>query len=256
MPTLLHVDSSADLTSSRTRSITATFANAWRELGPEHSVIYRDLHSTPPPHLADASLHWAPRLRDPGAQPPTEAEEIQSEFIDELLSADVLLVGAPLYNYSLPSTLKAWIDHIHVPGVTAPFDGTTQPMAGRPAVVITSQGGSYSSDSPTAGWDHGVPVLQLILGQALGMSVTVVTASLALADRVPALAAEIPRSRRELAAAHNEAAELARSLGQGQARTAARIVAWDQVFDGDSDEVLVRLNAWQIAPCLPSQTSR
>ena len=124
----------------------------------------------------------------------------------------MLLVGAPLYNYSLPSSLKAWIDHIHVPGVTAPFDVPTQPLAGRPAVIVNSQGASYDPHSPTEGWDHAVPVLDLILGTSLGMTLTVITTSLTLAETVPALADQLDRSRDELARAHVKAAETARRL--------------------------------------------
>jgi len=212
MPHLLHLDSSADAEHSRSRAITATFAAAWREHGAGYSVSYRDLHRDPLPHLADAALHWPPRLRPDGAAPPAAAEALQQELIDELTSADVLLVGAPLYNYSLPSSLKAWIDHIHVPGRTAPFDGQTQPLAGRPAVIVSSRGASYDAGSPTEGWDHAIPVLQIILGTALGMNVEVITTSLTLAETVPALAAQLDRSRAELAAAHEAAAAAARRL--------------------------------------------
>jgi FMN-dependent NADH-azoreductase len=215
MPQLLHLDSSAASDQSRSRAITRTFADAWRSCGPDHTVIYRDLHRDALPHLADASLHWAPRLRPAGEAPPAEAEALQQSLIAELSAADVVLVGAPMYNYSVPSTLKAWIDHIHVPGVTAPFDSNTQPMAGRPAVIVTSQGASYDEGTPTAGWDHGVPVLQLILGTSLGMSVSIITTSLTLAESVPALAGEIDRSREELARAHQDAAAAARRLGGG-----------------------------------------
>jgi FMN-dependent NADH-azoreductase len=131
MPHLLHLDSSADVERSRSRAITATFAAAWREHGAGHSVSYRDLHRDPLPHLADAALHWPPRLRPDGAAPPAAAEALQQELIEELTSADVLLVGAPLYNYSLPSSLKAWIDHIHVPG--SPRRSTCPPSRWRGA---------------------------------------------------------------------------------------------------------------------------
>jgi FMN-dependent NADH-azoreductase len=213
MPHLLHLDSSADTERSRSRAITATFATAWRDNGSGYTVTYRDLHRDPLPHLADAALHWPLRLRPEGASPPAAAEALQDELIAELISADVLLVGAPLYNYSLPSSLKAWIDHIHVPGVTAPFDVETQPLAGRPAVIVNSQGASYDAHSPTAGWDHAVPVLDLILGNSLGMKLTVITTSLTLAETVPALADQIERSRAELASAHEKAAETAKRSG-------------------------------------------
>jgi FMN-dependent NADH-azoreductase len=218
MPHLLHLDSAASLRGSRSREITATFADTWRAQGSQYTVTYRDLHSQPVPHLADAVLHWPPRLRpesaataEPGVL--AAAEELQDVLVSELLAADVLLVGAPLYNYSVPSSLKAWIDHIHVPARTAPFvDDPAQPMAGRPAVVVSSRGASYDAGSPTEGWDHAVPVLELILGTALGMTVEVITTSLTLAETVAALAPQRDRSRGELAAAHELAAEAARRL--------------------------------------------
>jgi FMN-dependent NADH-azoreductase len=212
MPSLLHLDSSADPVDSRSRAITAAFAEAWRAADPANTVVYRDLHRNPLPHLADASLHWAEGFRGEVAAEFRDAERLQREVLDELLAADVLLIGAPLYNYSLPSSLKAWVDHIHVPGVTAPFGDVDRPLADRPAVVVTSRGGSYDAGTPTADWDHAVPVLRIILGEALGMDVSVITTSLTLAERLPGLEEQIPRSRRELAEAHDAAAALARTL--------------------------------------------
>jgi FMN-dependent NADH-azoreductase len=221
VPHMLHLDSAAALKNSRSRDITATFADAWRDRGPQYTLTYRDLHRDPLPHLADAVLHWPPRLRPEGAASAdpaalAAAEALQDELIGELLAADVLLVGAPLYNYSVPSSLKTWIDHIHVPGRTAPFvDAPTQPLAGRPAVVVSSRGASYDAGSPSEGWDHAVPVLEIILGSALGMKVEVITTSLTLAETVPALAPQLDRSRAELAAAHQAAAAAARRLPVG-----------------------------------------
>lgn len=212
MPHLLHLDSSIDPTRSRSRAITAAFADTWRGRGDDFTVTYRDLHEQPVPHLTSAASHWAPRLRRAGEAPPEAEETRQRELIDELLAADALLIGAPMYNYSLPSTLKVWIDHIHVPGVTAPFDTTDQPLAGRPAVIATSRGAVYDAGTPSAGWDHTVPPLQLVLGTALGMRVTVIETSLTLADSVPALADQLPRAEAELAAAKDRAAALALSV--------------------------------------------
>jgi FMN-dependent NADH-azoreductase len=212
MPNLLHLDSSADLARSRSRAVTASFAQAWRAAGAGHTVTYRDLHADPVPHLPDAALHWAPRLRPADAAPPAEAEALQQELLAELLAADAVVIGVPLYNYTVPSALKAWLDHIHVPGTTAPFDTADQPLAGRPAVIVTSRGGSYDPGTPTEGWDHAVPVLQLLLGNALGMKVSLITTSLTLAEDIPALAGEIGRSQAELAQAHADAAAAAAEL--------------------------------------------
>lgn len=213
MPHLLHLDSSIDPARSRSRAITAAFADAWRGRGEDFTVTHRDLRTDPVPHLTSAASHWAPRLRQPGDVPPPEEEARQRGLIEQLLGADVLLIGAPMYNYSLPSTLKAWVDHIHVPGVTAPFDTADQPLAGRPAVIATSRGAVYDVGTPTAGWDHTVPPLRLVLGSALGMHVTVIETNLTLADSVPALAEQRGRASAELAAAIATAADLALGLG-------------------------------------------
>jgi FMN-dependent NADH-azoreductase len=214
MPNLLHLDSSADAQNSRSRALTRTFADEWRSHGEDFGVTYRDLHLHPIPHLPDPALHWPARLRQNGATPPADAEALQAELIAELLAADVLLVGAPMYNYSLPSTLKAWIDYVHVPGVTTPFGEGDRPLAGRPAVIMTSRGGAYDEDTPTADWDHAVPVLELILGNAFGMSTTVIATSLTLAETIPRLAGERDRSRAEFEQAQQDAAETARRLAR------------------------------------------
>jgi FMN-dependent NADH-azoreductase len=215
MPNLLHLDSSADLATSRSRSITAAFADAWRDLGADHTVVHRDLHRNALPHLSDASLHFPARLRPAGATPDKDQEELQDSLIAELTGADVVLIGVPLYNYSLPSTLKAWVDYIHVPAVTAPFDdpATQQPMAGRPAVLVSTRGATYDAGSPTEFNDHAIPALQLILGNALGMSVETIVATRTLTERFGGPAEEVAKQHAELAAAHEAAAAAAKRLG-------------------------------------------
>ena len=133
MPHLLHLDSSADPRSSSSRAVTAAFVRGWQERGGAFTVTSRDLQADPPPHLPDAALHWAPRLRTAEETVDPADELRQQGYLDELLAADVLLVGAPMYNWSLPSTLKAWVDHVHVLGTTVPFgDFEARPLAGRP----------------------------------------------------------------------------------------------------------------------------
>lgn len=215
MPNLLHLDSSSDLTSSRSRAITQTFAEAWRGLGDDHTVVYRDLHRDALPHLSDASLHFPPHLRPADASPSASQETLQADIIAELLAADVVLIGVPLYNYSMPSTLKAWIDYIHVPAVTAPFDdpSTQQPMAGRPVVLISTRGGAYDQGTPTEFDDHALPALKLILADALGMALETIVATRTLSERFGAPAGEVAKQHAELAAAHEAAAAAAHRLG-------------------------------------------
>lgn len=213
VPMLLRLDSSADFRRSRSREVTEAFTATWRARGPGYTVLHRDLARDPVPHVTDSALHWARDLRAPDEEPDPAAEAAQQDILKELSAADVLLVGAPLYNYTVPSTLKAWIDQVHVLGVTAPFgDRPTQPYRGKPAVVVASQGLAYD-DGPLAGLDHGVPVLRTILGTALGLDVTVLFTRYTLASRVPQLADQRERAAAEHEAALRRAAELATELG-------------------------------------------
>ncbi|WP_415977323.1 FMN-dependent NADH-azoreductase [Rhodococcus sp. 077-4] len=213
MPQLLHLDSSADPLRSVSRQVTARFSDAWHAIGTDHSVIHRDLHSSPLPHLPTSALHWAPHLRSADEIVDASAEALQVELIEELISADVVLIGAPMYNWSIPSTLKAWIDHVHVPGITVPFDSDTAPLVGKPAVVVTSRGNDYSPGSDGASADHATAQLRQVLGVALGMDVHFVPVDLTLAGRVPALEPLVPQSRASLRTALTAVDDLALKLG-------------------------------------------
>jgi len=209
MPSLLHIDSSADLAHSRSRDLTAAFADAWRARGPEYTVVRRDLHTDPLPHLESSALHWAAADRRPDEAVAPEAERLRQEVVDELIAADAVVIGAPLYNYTVPSTLKAWIDRVHVPGVLA---GAVQPLAGRPVVTVVSRGATYDVGTPTETWDHGSPVLDIVLASALGMKHYPVTVSATLADRVPELAPLADHAAAEVADARTTLERLAATI--------------------------------------------
>lgn len=214
MPVLLHLDSSADLTGSRSRAITATFTDAWRGHGDGHTVVYRDLHRDALPYLNDASLHFPPHLRLADASPNPAQEALQRVLVNELLEADVVLIGVPLYNYSMPATLKTWVDYIHIPGVTASFGSfEAQPLKGRPAVLVSTRGGAYDPGTPSEFDDHAIAALALILKDALGMSLETIIATRTLSERFGAPAEEVALQNAELAAAHASATRAARRLG-------------------------------------------
>lgn len=212
VPTLLQLDSSIDPVTSVSRELTARFARVWVAGGPGRTVRVHDLVTDPVPHLAHESLHWAPGLRAADAPALPAEQAIQDAVIAELLSADVLVMGAPMYNYSVPSTLKTWLDHVHVPGVLAPFDTHTgQPLKDRLAVIITVRGGVYDDGTENEGRDHTVPPLDLILGDALGMRVETVAVSRSLSRTVPSMADERGRFDAELCAARERIDALAAS---------------------------------------------
>jgi len=213
MPRLLHLDSSADLETSVSRELTRLFVDTWRELGPGHTVVERDLHRSPLPHLPDAGLHYAPQLRTDSERPDPAAEGLQAELIGELTAADAVVIGAPMYNSSMPSTLKAWIDFVHVVGTTVPVDGSEKPLAGKPVTIVSTRGNNYAPGTPAASGDFVVPPLRQVLGDSLGMSVSVVTVDLTLANRLPPLAPFVAQAAESLAAARVAVRDLATTLG-------------------------------------------
>jgi FMN-dependent NADH-azoreductase len=191
--------------------ITSAFADAWTALGADHVVVARDLHADPPPHLPSSALHWEAGVM-PGERPPAW-EAGQRVLIDELLAADVLLVAAPMYNYSMPSTLKTWVDHVHVPGVTAGFPADELPLRGRPAVLVSSRGAAYGPGDNPPEWDHGTAALEVVLGASMGMATERITTHLTLAADLDVLAPRRDEGEASLAAALERARTRAAELG-------------------------------------------
>ena len=183
MPTLLRIDSSVSPESSVSRRLTEAFARAWEEAG--GTVVTRDLDAERPPHLPYRGLHFPDR---PGVPEDAPERALQDTLIQEVFDADALVIGAPLYNYSLPSTLKAWLDYIHVPGRTAPAaPGQTVPLGGKPVVVISTRGAAYDDPAFEAEADHAVPALRMLLGTGMGMAVEAITLDRTLAELMPEL---------------------------------------------------------------------
>jgi FMN-dependent NADH-azoreductase len=211
MPTLLRLDSSASGDRSRSRSITSAFAQAWAALGPDHVVVARDLHAEPPPHLPSSALHWQAGIL-PGDRP-RAWEAGQRRYIDELLAADVVLIAVPMYNYSMPSTLKAWVDHVHVPGVTAGFPAEDLPLRGRPAVLVSTRGAAYGPGDNSEDWDHGTAALEVVLGESMGMATQRIVAHLTLAADLEVFADRREEGAASLDAARERARALAAELG-------------------------------------------
>jgi FMN-dependent NADH-azoreductase len=214
MATLLHIDASLNGENSHSRAVTDAFRRTWEKEHPEGTVIYRDLDADPVPHLRAAAYYagyTAPADRSPEER---AAFALRARLIEEAEAADAILIGAPMYNYSIPSTLKAWIDHVFAVGRTAMTEHPS--LAGKPAVVVTSRGGSYQEGTPQHGNDYVQTYLQQALGTGLGLDVTFIVPELTLAPVVPAMADLVPlfeTSRAEsLAAAESHARELVMRL--------------------------------------------
>ena len=130
------------------------------------------------------------------------AVALVGELADEVVAADALVIGSPLYNFGIAAHLKTWVDVL----ITDPrFAPGNQPLAGRPVALVVSRGGGYGPGTPREGWDHGTGWLVRILGDVWGGDVTVIEAELTLADTVPAMAELRPLAARVRAQAHETA---------------------------------------------------
>jgi FMN-dependent NADH-azoreductase len=151
---LLHIDSSALGAHSVSRELSAAIVDSWKRTHPGTTVRYRDVAAQPLPHwtpLADAS--------DP-------AVRTGSEIMDEFLAADVVVIGAPMYNFSIPSALKAWVDRVAVAGKTFSYgaNGPEGLAGGRRVIIASSRGGFYGEDSPGASLDFQEAYLRKVFG--------------------------------------------------------------------------------------------
>jgi len=137
---LLHLDSSALGAQSVTRELSADVVARWQDTVPGLEVAYRDLDAQPLPHLT------GPVLGKADAAAAEESEQVLQQFLD----ADVVVIGAPMYNFGIPSTLKAWVDRIAIAGRTFRYtESGPEGLAGGKRVVVTSgRGGIYEPDSP------------------------------------------------------------------------------------------------------------
>lgn len=166
MTTLLRIDASARTNGSISRSLGDYFEQTWLARNPRDRVLRRDLVTEPIAHIADqtiAGFYTPPeRLTDELR----DATALSDRLIAELKTADVLLLTAPMYNFSVPSALKAWIDHIVRIGHTFAYDGSAFSglVTGRQAYVVSAHGaGGYHPGEPFAAADFLVPYLRFIL---------------------------------------------------------------------------------------------
>ncbi|MFV3371383.1 FMN-dependent NADH-azoreductase [Pseudomonas sp. NY15435] len=147
---LLHIDSSILGDNSASRQLSAELVAAWAAAEPGVEVTYRDLAADAISHLSSASLVAAgtpAELRD-AAQKHEAA--LGEKSIEEFLGADAIVIGAPMYNFSIPSQLKAWIDRIAVAGKTFRYtENGPEGLAGGKKVVIVSTAGGIHAGQPT-----------------------------------------------------------------------------------------------------------
>jgi len=161
MSRVLVIESSARQQGSVSRELTRQFIGNWQAAHPADQIQIRDLAVEPVPHL-DATLlgGWmTPSEQQNDAEKAALARS--NQLTDELLAAYVLVLAAPMYNFAIPSTLKAWLDHVLRAGVTFKYTETGPQglLTGKRAFVLTARGGIYAGSA----LDHQEPYLRQVL---------------------------------------------------------------------------------------------
>ncbi|MBO9557050.1 MAG: FMN-dependent NADH-azoreductase [Caulobacter sp.] len=162
---LLHIDSSILGAGSVSRTLSAAIVAAQTAQHPGLDIVYRDLAAQPLDHLTGAHL-----AAGQGATPESAAlaDDIASgqAAIEEFLAADIVVIGAPMYNFSISSQLKAWIDRVAVAGRTFRYtaEGPEGLAGGKTVIIASSRGGYYGEGTPAAVMDHQETYLKGLFG--------------------------------------------------------------------------------------------
>ena len=146
---VLHIDSSITGDASLSRQLSAAVVDALRARAPDLEVIRRDLDAQPLPHLDGQALAGG-----------------DAAVVQEFLDADVVVIGAPMYNFTVSSQLKAWIDRVLIAGKTFRYtaEGPEGLAGGRTVIIASSRGGLYGAETPTAAADFQEPYLRWVFG--------------------------------------------------------------------------------------------
>ncbi|MEQ1440600.1 NAD(P)H-dependent oxidoreductase [Fontimonas sp. SYSU GA230001] len=145
MKTLLQINTSLFAENGQSSKLTQEFVQSWLARHPDGRVVVRDLAKAPLPHL-DAARFGAFLAKPEERTPAQQAVIAESDaLIDEIRRADVIVLGLPLYNFGVPSQLKAWIDHVARAGVSFRYtaNGPEGLLGGRKLYVFAARGGRY-----------------------------------------------------------------------------------------------------------------
>lgn len=163
---LLHVDSSITGANSVSRQLTQQIVGEWLAVNPEGEVEYLDLSTNTPNHLSADSLGF----RLPADTDLTDVQRrengLSEALVSQFLAADVIVVGAPMYNFTIPSQLKAWIDRLAQAGRTFKYtsSGPEGLAGGKTVIVASTRGGIYSTSDAGQAMEHQESFLKTIFG--------------------------------------------------------------------------------------------
>ena len=165
MANILYINSSARNSGSISRQVTGEFVAKLQASQPGSLVVERDVAANPIPHLDEQKLGAFFTPADKRSAEQQALVKVSEELIAEVNAADIIVIGAPMYNFSITSTLKTWIDHVARAGVTFKYTetGPVGLIQGKKVYVFTSRGGVYS-EGPAKVMDFHETYLRAVLG--------------------------------------------------------------------------------------------
>lgn len=166
---ILHIDSSPRGERSHSRALTTVFVAELQKSHPDASVAYRDLGHAPVPHVDEAWIKSAYSAPDERTEADKQAIAFSDELVDELLAADIIVLGAPMHNFSIPSTLKAYIDNVVRVGRTFTKDYEGLATGKKLFIFCARGGGGYAPGEPMHGNNFQDPYFKAIFGM-IGIS--------------------------------------------------------------------------------------
>lgn len=199
MANILHIDSSVRSTGSLSRQLGAELV-AKLQAASAATVVKRDLVAQPLPHLTETMMgaYFTPAEQRNAEQ--AYAIKTSDALVDELFAADTIVIGAPMYNFTIGSSLKAWIDHVARAGRTFRYgaNGPEGLVTGKKVYVVAASGGVYS-EGAAAAYDHVTTYLRAALG-FLGMTDVTFIVAEGVAGGEEAAAAALAKGRSTIAA--------------------------------------------------------
>lgn len=220
MARIFRLDSSIRGEASVSRTLSDTLLDALTAgLDEPAEITRRDLAADPVPPSTwglAANASFVPAEQRTVEQ--VDAVAYASTLADEVDAADVLVIGAPFYNFGVSQHTKAWIDVL----ITDPrFAPGAQPGNGKTALLVVSRGGGYSEGTPRYGWDHGTPWLARIFRDVFGYETEIIETELTLAEHNPAMSHLVELANEKLALAHESAERHGRRVAGALAPTGA-----------------------------------
>ncbi|KPK60687.1 MAG: hypothetical protein AMJ59_04950 [Gammaproteobacteria bacterium SG8_31] len=166
MQTLLAINTSPMTRTAVTRRLVEAFLSSWKIRFPGGRIIRRDLGVEPPPHPDERSLLAFSKPVEALTDADREALQVSDELVSELIAADHVVIGSPMYNFTVTSGLKAWIDLIGRPGKTFDYtaEGPIGLLRGKQVFVLTARGGFYADGGPNGDLDFQESFLRSYFG--------------------------------------------------------------------------------------------